>query len=107
MKVAASIPCSTAAEPRRVSQACEGDGRGAPASQEEDPLPKPSTTAEVIILGAGAAGLGAARRLARAGGRIHTRHPPSVPVPVELGAEFIHGRPPNIWRTLEKRRDAV
>lgn len=59
---------------------------------------------EVIILGAGAAGLAAASRLARAGtsallldardrigGRICSHHEPGVPVPVELGAEFIHG----------------
>lgn len=30
---------------------------------------------------------------ARVGGRIYTRHPKGAPAPVELGAEFIHGRP--------------
>jgi monoamine oxidase len=29
----------------------------------------------------------------RVGGRCHTRRLPGIPVPVELGAEFIHGRP--------------
>jgi len=61
---------------------------------------------DVIVIGAGAAGLAAAAELARAGrsvltvearnrigGRCDTRCLPGVPVPVELGAEFIHGRP--------------
>jgi monoamine oxidase len=61
---------------------------------------------DVIVIGAGAAGLAAAAELARAGrsvltaeardrigGRCDTRRLPGVPVPVELGAEFIHGRP--------------
>lgn len=68
-------------------------------------------TAEVVIIGAGAAGLAAGRRLAesgkhvilveardRIGGRIFTRHTgPSADhadVAVELGAEFVHGLPP-------------
>jgi monoamine oxidase len=59
---------------------------------------------DVIIIGAGAAGLAAARELAgrniaileardRAGGRIHTLHPTDLALPIELGAEFIHGEP--------------
>lgn len=61
---------------------------------------------DVVIIGAGAAGLAAAAALApsgrrvllleardRIGGRIWSRHEPGLPVPVELGAEFIHGRP--------------
>ncbi len=69
---------------------------------------------DVLIAGAGAAGLCAARTLTRAGrsvvilearrrigGRIHTLEDPLSPVPVELGAEFIHGRPPEIWRAVE------
>src|SRR5512143_3504744 len=79
-----------------------------------------AATADVIVLGAGAAGLAAARRLGeaglavlvieardRCGGRVHTRHVPSVPVPVELGAEFIHGRPPEIWRLVAAARAPV
>ena len=57
---------------------------------------------DVIIVGAGAAGLAAARELAgrniaiveardRIGGRIHTLHPTDLALPIELGAEFIHG----------------
>ena len=60
--------------------------------------------ADVLVLGAGAAGLGAARALAdaglevlvieargRVGGRVLTRSDLATPVPVELGAEFLHG----------------
>ena len=68
----------------------------------------------VVIIGAGAAGLAAARKLGesgfsvlvleardRIGGRIFTRREPGCTVPIELGAEFIHGRPPEIWQPLE------
>jgi monoamine oxidase len=74
-------------------------------------------TPDVVVIGAGAAGLAAARALTRAGlavtmlearrrlgGRIHTLHNPLSPVPVELGAEFIHGRPPEIWNEVESGR---
>jgi len=70
---------------------------------------------EVLGIGAGVAGLAAARSLCaagikvclleardRVGGRIHTIHGPSLPVPIELGAEFIHGRPPTIIAIAEK-----
>ena len=70
---------------------------------------------DIIILGAGAAGLSAAVELARAGlkviilearnrigGRIFTEQDPVCHAPVELGAEFIHGRPPEIWTLLRK-----
>src|SRR6266850_5421624 len=60
--------------------------------------------ADVIVIGAGAAGLAAASELSRAGrrvlvleardrvgGRCWTRRMPGLEIPVELGAEFIHG----------------
>ena len=59
---------------------------------------------DVIVIGAGAAGLAAARALSgagkriclleardRVGGRISTLHVPDLPLPIELGAEFVHG----------------
>src|SRR5258707_13317300 len=59
---------------------------------------------DVIVVGAGAAGLAAAAELAQAGrtvlvlearerigGRCWTRREPGLAVPIELGAEFIHG----------------
>lgn len=59
---------------------------------------------DVLIVGAGVAGLTAGARLAaqghsvlileardRVGGRVWTRHEPELSAPVELGAEFIHG----------------
>jgi len=61
----------------------------------------------VIVIGAGAAGLSAAERLAakgvrveviearkRIGGRIFTVRPKGMALPLELGAEFVHGRAP-------------
>ncbi|MCU0758484.1 MAG: FAD-dependent oxidoreductase [Steroidobacteraceae bacterium] len=66
----------------------------------------PGARSDVLVIGGGAAGLAAAARLGaagcsvrlleareRAGGRIHTLSLPGMPLPVELGAEFIHGRP--------------
>jgi monoamine oxidase len=60
----------------------------------------------VVVVGAGAAGLAAAARLARRGlavilveardrfgGRIDTRRDPALGIAVEHGAEFVHGRP--------------
>ncbi len=72
-------------------------------------------TADVLIIGAGAAGLAAAGRLARSrrsvvvleardriGGRCYTRHEPGLPLPIELGAEFIHGRSAPVFSMLGK-----
>lgn len=38
----------------------------------------------------------------RIGGRIFTQHDPVCDPPVELGAEFIHGQPLEIWERLDK-----
>ncbi|MBB5056765.1 monoamine oxidase [Granulicella aggregans] len=69
--------------------------------------------ADVLVLGAGMAGLAAARALAidgqrvlvleaedRVGGRIFTRHVGDEIV--ELGAEFIHGQPPQLLALIKE-----
>src|SRR6267378_3105667 len=73
----------------------------------------------VLIVGAGAAGLAAASNLAaaglavtiieardRIGGRVHTIHDQSLNLPVELGAEFVHGKHPALFKLLESSRAA-
>ena len=68
---------------------------------------------DCLVIGAGAAGLAAARRLLeggsdvlvleareRLGGRVHTHHAEGFPVPIELGAEFVHGSPDEIWSEI-------
>ena len=64
---------------------------------------------DVVVVGAGAAGLAAAQRLSasgidvlvleardRIGGRILTERSDALPVPIELGAEFLHGDTPEL-----------
>jgi monoamine oxidase len=71
---------------------------------------------EVIVIGAGASGLSAAITLAdaglsvtvleardRIGGRMFTLLDPKLHAPIELGAEFIHGRPPEILDLFKNR----
>jgi protoporphyrinogen oxidase len=73
-------------------------------------IPRP-----VIIIGAGAAGLAAGRSLTRhgvkviileasqrIGGRIHSILDERFPIPVELGAEFVHGVPPETFKILNQ-----
>src|SRR5579862_1503477 len=68
---------------------------------------------EIAVIGAGVAGLAATGVLKRAGkdvrcleatdrigGRILTVHDPLAPLPIELGAEFVHGRPPETWELI-------
>ena len=70
---------------------------------------------DVVVVGAGAAGLAAAGELERAGrsvlcveardrpgGRVLTVHDPLSPIPIELGAEFVHGRPPELWDIISQ-----
>jgi monoamine oxidase len=75
----------------------------------------PST--DVVIVGAGAAGLMAARELkqrgrkvlvleasSRVGGRILTQRVANAGIPIELGAEFVHGEAPETKRLLDEAR---
>jgi monoamine oxidase len=70
---------------------------------------------DVLIIGAGIAGLAAADKLAsaglrvvvleardRVGGRIFTLHSDQTDFPIELGAEFVHGRPPELLDLLQR-----
>jgi monoamine oxidase len=70
---------------------------------------------DVIVIGAGIAGLAAASRLGqgglsvllleareRIGGRIWTQMDSSAGHAIEFGAEFIHGFPPEIWQPLQE-----
>lgn len=72
---------------------------------------------DALIVGAGAAGIAALYELDRAGwrvlcleardrigGRILTIRDPLSPIPIELGAEFIHGRSPEIWDIINSAR---
>ena len=71
--------------------------------------------ADIVVIGAGAAGLAAADELTRAGrsvlvieardrvgGRCWTRRIAGLDIPVELGAEFIHGEAKLTHRFLER-----
>lgn len=72
---------------------------------------------DTVIVGAGAAGLAAAKDLSeagksiviieargRVGGRVFTYRDPSVNVPIELGAEFLHGKTPETSAIIDAAR---
>jgi monoamine oxidase len=72
---------------------------------------------DVLVVGAGMAGLAAARALHqngysvlvleardRIGGRVFSQHDPALPVAIELGAEFLQGRPPRLHAIAREAR---
>jgi monoamine oxidase len=82
--------------------------------------PAEKDRADVIVIGAGAAGLTAASELAEAGfsvivleardrigGRVFTLNELGQQFPIELGAEFIHGRPAEIFDILRHAKIPV
>src|SRR3954470_7913682 len=77
-------------------------------------------TRSAIVVGAGAAGLACAAELARAGiavtllegrnrigGRIFSQTISGLTVPVELGAEFVHGMPPEILQPMKTAGEEI
>jgi monoamine oxidase len=75
---------------------------------------------DVLIVGAGISGLAAAAELGnhglsvlllearnRVGGRIFTHREPHFEAPIELGAEFVHGEPAEIWNFFRRGTSAL
>jgi len=72
---------------------------------------------DAVVIGGGVAGLAAARALRarglevqvleardRLGGRVWTHRDGRSEVPLELGAEFVHGRPPGLLKLVRQAR---
>lgn len=75
---------------------------------------------DVIVVGAGVAGLTAGCELRkrglsvsvveardRIGGRIYTERDQELDAPIEFGAEFVHGKPPEIWDRFEELKKSL
>jgi monoamine oxidase len=78
-------------------------------------MPPAADTTDVLVLGAGMSGLAAAARLAQAGcsvrvleardrigGRVFSLRGRKWPVPVDLGAEFVQGRVPELFALAQQ-----
>src|SRR5579872_746838 len=83
------------------------------------PTPGSLDRVDVVIIGAGVSGLAAARALRqqlpggrilvveardRLGGRVFTERDAGLRMPIELGAEFIHGSAPELVRLAKEAR---
>ncbi|HEU5315713.1 MAG TPA: NAD(P)/FAD-dependent oxidoreductase [Chloroflexota bacterium] len=95
-------------------QGDEGREDGEAVREEGGVGARGGDVADVLVVGAGIAGLGAARALHhagrrvlvleardRVGGRIWTHREPGCDAPIELGAEFIDGVTPGIEEAIE------
>src|SRR4051812_9544705 len=83
-------------------------------------MTRSTSKADVIIIGAGVAGLSAAKALnergfdvvvlearERIGGRVFTHRDRDTPVAIELGAEFIHGAADELAEILKRGKIAA
>ena len=83
-------------------------------------MTRPTSKPDVVVIGAGAAGIAAALALhdkgigvvvlearERIGGRVWTHRDRRIPVPIELGAEFIHGRAEVLEEILQEAQLAT
>lgn len=100
-----------------MNEGGRGGGVSGPAAHDVSAGDGRAVTADVVVVGAGMAGLSCALALGtaglrvtvleardRIGGRVHTVRPADAPIPVELGAEFVHGTPPELLALV---RDAA
>src|SRR5690606_28628752 len=101
-------PAAAPHDPRSV-------GSGSfPATERNASRRLENVNTDVLVIGAGVAGLAAAGELVRAGlrvrvleardrigGRVDTLRDPSLPVPIELGAEFVHELTPELRAILD------
>ena len=82
---------------------------------EVDPGAADPGVVDAVVVGAGVAGLAAARQLTdagqrvvvleardRIGGRVFTHPVAGLGAPVELGAAFVHGNPPELWEIIDR-----
>ncbi len=113
------VPLDARARPRAARERTPGqsDGASSPRLRRrllEHPSRDRHRDADVLVLGAGVAGLAAAADLAevgldvrvleardRVGGRVWTLRDPRAPVAIELGAEFVHGDAEAVTRLAE------
>jgi monoamine oxidase len=107
---------ATSTDASATTSASAGASAGAGAGGGADS----GMDSEVVIIGAGVAGLAAARRLNdggiaaivleardRVGGRIFSERVEGSDLAVELGAEFCHGRPPEIFELFSADEQPV